>query len=65
MIESYIGPGLGIGAIAAALGFILSLSVLIFGIVWHPIKTAIRKFKTKQATASHNSAKEKHHSEKR
>ena len=35
---AYVGPGLGLGAIAAILGIILSVFLAIFAVAWYPIK---------------------------
>ncbi len=39
---AYIGPGLGLGAIALFLGVLLSVFLAIVGVVWYPIKRMIR-----------------------
>lgn len=41
--QAYIGPGLGIGAIGAALGTIGAILLGIFAIVYYPMKRAIRR----------------------
>jgi membrane associated rhomboid family serine protease len=41
---AYIGPGLGVGAVAAVLGTLLGLLMLVVGVVWYPIKKLIRHF---------------------
>tara|TARA_Y100000590_G_C15454198_1_gene913905 strand:- start:227 stop:433 length:207 start_codon:yes stop_codon:yes gene_type:complete len=43
--HAYIGPGLGIGIIAAIFGFIISLLIFIFAIFWFPIKKILKKIK--------------------
>lgn len=35
---AYVGPGLGLGAIGAILGVILSVLLAIFAILWFPLK---------------------------
>lgn len=45
---AYIGPGLGSGAMAAVLGSVLGLLMLLIGVVWYPIKRLIRRFRTKK-----------------
>lgn len=42
---AYIGPGLGSGAVMAALGIVLGVLMLIIGIVWYPIKKLLGKFR--------------------
>lgn len=44
---AYIGPGLGSGAVAAVLGILVGLVMLVVGVVWYPLKHLIRKFKRK------------------
>ena len=41
--SAYIGPGLGEGAIAAALGVIGSIFLAIFAVLYYPIKRALKK----------------------
>ncbi len=36
--HAYVGPGLGAGTIALILGFILSVLLALFAVVWYPIK---------------------------
>ncbi len=43
--HAYIGPGLGVGALATIFGLFLGLIMLFVGIVWYPIKKLIKKFK--------------------
>ena len=35
---AYVGPGLGLGAIAVILGILLSLGLAVFALVWYPLK---------------------------
>ncbi|MDB5008169.1 MAG: hypothetical protein JWQ84_1222 [Mucilaginibacter sp.] len=44
-ILNYIGPGLGGGIITAVLGFITSIFLALFAIIWYPIKRVIGKFR--------------------
>jgi hypothetical protein len=44
---AYIGPGLGTGAVAAVLGVVFGLLMLIVGVVWYPVKRLIRRFRSK------------------
>lgn len=41
---AYIGPGLGSGAIAAVLGVIVAIIMLVVGVVWYPLKRLYRRF---------------------
>lgn len=45
---AYVGPGLGLGAIATVLGFIAAVLLAIVGVVWYPFKRLIRRFKASQ-----------------
>jgi len=50
---AYLGPGMGIGAIIAFFGIIVSVILAIFGIIYYPIKRFIkyiRKKKEKEKT---------------
>jgi len=47
MITSYIGPGIGAGAIAAALGLLAGIVLLFAGFVWYPIKRLINWIRNK------------------
>lgn len=49
LAHAYIGPGLGAGAIAAALGVVGSILLAVFAAVYYPIK---RMRKKKRATAA-------------
>ena len=44
---AYIGPGLGTGAIAAVLGVLAGILMLVVGVVWYPVKRLIKKRKMK------------------
>lgn len=43
--HAYIGPGLGAGAIAIVLGFLVGFLMLLVGVVWYPLKKLIKKIK--------------------
>lgn len=47
-IVNYIGPGLGGGVITAVLGFLASIFLALFAIIWYPVKRAIKFFKNKK-----------------
>ncbi len=36
--QAYVGPGLGLGAIAVILGIVISVLIAVLAIVWYPIK---------------------------
>ena len=40
---SYIGPLVGLGVIYSSLIFVLILIVLLFGVIWFPIKKFLKK----------------------
>ncbi|MAF95144.1 MAG: hypothetical protein QF502_04415 [Nitrospinaceae bacterium] len=44
-VQAYVGPGLGAGTLAMVLGFIGSIFLALFAILWYPIKRIIRKIK--------------------
>ena len=41
--HAYLGPGLGVGAIAAALGVIGSIVLALLAVLYYPIKRLIKK----------------------
>ncbi len=43
MAEAYIGPGLGAGAITAALGVIGSILLALFAVIYYPVKRMRKK----------------------
>lgn len=45
--HSYIGPGMGGGAIAVIVGFFAAVFLALWGILYYPIKRALRNRKTK------------------
>ena len=46
---AYVGPGLGMGAIAAFFGAVLAVLLAIVGVVWYPIKRLLNKRKSTEA----------------
>jgi hypothetical protein len=46
-ISGYIGPGLDGGVIATVLGFLASIFLALFAIIWYPIKKLIGRFRNK------------------
>lgn len=36
--QAYVGPGLGLGALAVIIGILLSVFIAVLAIVWYPIK---------------------------
>ncbi len=47
LFPGYIGPGIGGGIIAAILGIIGSFFIALFGILYYPIKRALKRRKKK------------------
>ena len=45
---AYLGPGIGVGMVAATLGIILAIFASIFGVLWFPIKRFLKKKKSKK-----------------
>ena len=45
---AYIGPGMGGGVIAAIFGFFAAILLGLFGILYYPIKRALKKRKDKK-----------------
>ena len=39
---AYVGPGMGLGAIAAILGLLLAFFLAVAGVVWYPVKRLLR-----------------------
>jgi len=39
---AYTGPGLGLGAITSAAGILFGILLALVGLIWYPIKRAIR-----------------------
>lgn len=44
--QAYIGPGVGVGAITAALGVVASVLLALFAVIYYPIKRMLKKRKT-------------------
>ena len=45
--QAYIGPGVGAGVVAIVLGVVSSVFLLLVGIIYYPIKRAVKKLKGK------------------
>jgi hypothetical protein len=48
MAQAYVGPGLGAGTLSIILGFLASIFLALFAVLWYPIKRVIRKFKSRK-----------------
>jgi hypothetical protein len=53
--HAYVGPGLGLGAIGAIVGFIVAVFLAIVGIIWYPLKRMLRKLKAAKPDTSDRS----------
>ena len=42
---AYVGPGAGLSAFGALVGFVAAIFVGIFGFIWYPIKRLLRALK--------------------
>lgn len=40
---AYIGPGAGLGAIAVTVALVVGVLLLLVGLVWYPLKRALKK----------------------
>ena len=49
---AYIGPGMGGGVIAAIVGFFAAILLGLWGILYYPIKRALKKRKNKKMLAN-------------
>ena len=50
--HAYVGPGLGIGVIAAILSALLAVILAIAGFVWYPIKRMLKKRNRREPRAT-------------
>jgi len=41
-VQAYVGPGMGAGAVAAVLGVLAGLLMLMVGVLWYPLKKLAR-----------------------
>ena len=49
--HAYIGPGMGGGVIAAVIGFFAAILLGLWGILYYPIKRALKKRKDKKMSS--------------
>lgn len=56
--NAYLGPGMGLGAVAAVLGVVGSILLGLVSIIWYPIKRLIRRLRRKdvEETSSEDEA---------
>ena len=45
LAHAYVGPGLGVGAVAAVLGSVFGILMLFVGVVWYPLKRFVSQFR--------------------
>jgi len=48
-VFAYMGPGLGVGALGAALGVVASLLLVLISVVWYPLKRLARRSRSRRA----------------
>lgn len=48
---AYVGPGVGLGVIGAIFASIAAFFMMLAGLVWYPVKVALRKRREKRAAA--------------
>ena len=51
-LYAYIGPGMGGGIIAVVVGFIAAIFLALWGILYYPIKRALKNRKNKKAIST-------------
>ena len=44
--EAYVGPGMGLGVVAAVVGFLTAILLALAGMVWYPMKRMLRGKRT-------------------
>jgi len=54
---AYIGPGLGAGTISVIFGFIASIFLALFAIVWYPLKRLFKKNRKKSQSLEEDNKK--------
>ena len=55
-LYAYIGPGMGGGIIAIVIGFFAAFFLALWGILYYPIKRALKSRKDKKATIKYKDA---------
>lgn len=56
---AYVGPGLGAGTIGVILGFLGSILLAIFALVWFPVKRMLKRRKADKSESSNQATKSK------
>jgi Na+-driven multidrug efflux pump len=49
--QAYLGPGLGLGAIGAALGTVGAILLGVISVIWYPFKRMLRRLRAKKSAA--------------
>jgi len=47
-VFAYMGPGIGVGALGAALGVVASLLLVLISVVWYPLKRLARRSRARR-----------------
>lgn len=56
--NAYMGPGLGLGLISVALGFIGSIVLGFFAVLWYPVKRLLRRRRQAKAPSTPTESEE-------
>ena len=51
-VFAYMGPGIGVGALGAALGVVASLLLVLISVIWYPLKRLARRSRNRRGPAS-------------
>jgi len=51
-VFAYMGPGIGVGALGAALGVVASLLLVLISVLWYPLKRLVRRSRNRRAPAA-------------
>ena len=51
-LHAYIGPGMGGGVIAVTIGFVAAIFLALLGILYYPVKRALKNKKNKKSRAN-------------
>lgn len=54
-VFAYMGPGIGVGALGAALGVVASLLLVLISVIWYPLKRLSRRMRGR--TVRHDPAR--------
>lgn len=54
-VQAYIGPGMGGGVILATVGFFAAILLALWGVLYYPIKRALKNRKSKKISSEENS----------